>query len=240
MASSKSDNSKNLENPPKPRPIRSYVIRSGRFTDSQRKAIDDYWDDYVVEYSPQPFALDLLLPASSELVVEIGFGMGDSLLVMAQQNPESNFIGIEVHRPGVGKLLHGIKAHELSNLRVVCHDANEVMQNCFANESIDKILILFPDPWPKKRHNKRRLVQTEFIEMLSSKLKCGGLLHLATDWEAYAEHMLTVLESVDRLENRNGPGRFWEQAIRPATKFELRGKRLGHGVWDLLFGKKNQ
>ena len=219
------------------RPIRSYVIRSGRLTDAQRKAINQHWPHYVIDYKAQPLALQSLFPVASELLVEIGFGMGDSLLEMARNNPTSNFIGIEVHRPGIGKLLHGITEYGLSNLKVICHDATEVLENCFENESIDKILMLFPDPWPKKRHNKRRLIQGDFVDLLVRKLKCGGRLHLATDWEPYAEQMMSTLENVTALGNQNGPGRFWDQPERPVTKFEQRGQRLGHDVWDLLFAK---
>lgn len=163
--------------------------------------------------------------------------MGDSLLEMARLNPDSNFIGVEVHQPGVGKLLHGIAEQKLSNLKIICHDAKEVFEYCFGNESIDKLQIFFPDPWPKKRHNKRRLVQTDFIQQLVEKLKPGGEIHLATDWQAYAEHMMEVMEAITGLNNANGAGNYWPDPDRPSTKFETRGIRLGHGVWDLLFRK---
>lgn len=219
------------------RPIRSYVIRAGRLTDSQRKALELYWSDYVVDYQANPLDLKSLFPPRPKLVVEIGFGMGDSLLEMARSEQDSNFIGIDVHRPGVGKLLHGIAEHGLDNLKVVCHDAREVMQNCLPDASIDKLLILFPDPWPKKRHNKRRLVQQEFMQLAAQKLKPGGVIHLATDWEAYAEQMMEVMENIESVNNSMGTGAYWQQAQRPATKFERRGQCLGHGVWDLLFEK---
>ena len=184
--------------------------------------------------------LNALFSAQARLVVEIGFGMGDSLLEMAKSDPQSNFLGIEVHRPGIGKLLHGIAQHKLTNLKVICHDAREVIDQCFTEESIDRLLLFFPDPWPKLRHNKRRLVQTPFIELVALKLKPGAELHLATDWQAYAEHMMEVMEGITTLGNRMGPARYWEQAERPATKFERRGERLGHGVWDLLFVKADK
>lgn len=219
------------------RPIRSYVIRSGRLTDSQRKALENYSQQHVIEYLGEPIQLDSVFPKKSRLVVEIGFGMGDSLLEMARLNPDSNFIGIEVHLPGVGKLLHGIVEHKLSNLKIICHDAKDVFEHCFADESIDRLQIFFPDPWPKKRHNKRRLIQTDFIEQLLAKLKPGAEIHLATDWQAYAEHMMEVMEGIPGLRNVNGSNTYWADPDRPDTKFERRGKRLGHGVWDLLFGK---
>jgi tRNA (guanine-N7-)-methyltransferase len=161
--------------------------------------------------------------------------MGDSLLEMAQQDPTANFLGIEVHRPGVGKLLHGITEHQVKNLKIICHDATEVIADCFPEQSIDNILVFFPDPWPKKRHHKRRIIQPGFVSLLSSRLKQGGHLHLATDWEQYAEHMMEVLEQETTLSNAFGKGKYYEDPARPQTKFENRGRRLGHGVWDLLF-----
>lgn len=225
-----SDNSK--------RPIRSYVIRSGRLTDSQRRAIEDHWSDYVIDYSSAKLDWTTHFDQQKPLTVEIGFGMGDSLLEMASAETDRNFLGIEVHKPGVGKLIHGAQQAELSNLKLMCHDAVEVLEHCFEKESIERVLIFFPDPWHKKRHNKRRLIQPEFVSLLSSKLKPGGQLHLATDWEPYAEHMLEVLEQDSTFENQCGVGQYWEQPARPPTKFERRGKRLGHGVWDLLYQKK--
>ena len=219
------------------RPIRSYVIRSGRLTDSQRHALDNYAQDYLIEFDGGLLKLDHLFPRDSRLIVEIGFGMGDSLLEMAKQDPDSNFLGIEVHPPGVGKLLQGIANEKLSNLKIVCHDAKDVIEHCIEDGAIEKILIFFPDPWPKKRHNKRRLVQTEFIEMILTKLKVDGEVHLATDWQAYAEHMMEVMQGIEGLRNANGDNNYWPSPDRPTTKFENRGIRLGHGVWDLLFRK---
>jgi len=190
--------------------------------------------DYVLEYSGQPLQLPF---ASGPLTVEIGFGMGDSLRQMARDNPDMNFLGIEVHRPGIGKLLHGIAEDQLENLRIVCHDAIEVLRDGLGASSIDRILILFPDPWHKKRHHKRRLIQPDFARLLTSRLRPGGELHLATDWEPYAEHMLEVLEAEPGLENVNGAGEFWQQPLRPETKFERRGEKLGHDVHDLLYCK---
>lgn len=219
------------------RPVRSFVIRSGRLTDAQRKAIASHWDTHVIPTAEQHLPLSELFPHAGKLVVEIGFGMGDSLLEMASQAPETNFIGIEVHRPGVGKLLHGIAERELTNLKIICRDATEVLAQCLPPESIDRILIFFPDPWPKKKHHKRRLVQPEFMALLRERLKPGGQIHLATDWQEYAEYMLEVMEAVPGLRNSQGQGQYWAEPQRPGTKFERRGKRLGHGVWDLLYVK---
>ena len=217
-------------------PVRSFVIRAGRLTTSQRKAIEQHWQDFVVDYQPQLLDLPSLFPNPAPLTVEIGFGMGDSLLEMAIANPERNYLGIEVHKPGVGKLLHGIAANEVNNLRIICHDAIEVLTHCLATESIDRLLLLFPDPWHKKKHHKRRIVQPAFIELVRSRLQAKGTFHLATDWQPYAEHMLEVLEE-SALTNTQGKGAYWKNPERPETKFERRGQRLGHGVWDLLYQK---
>jgi len=217
------------------RPIRSFVIRGGRLTHSQRRALENFWQEFGVDYpsgivnSPQTFS------NQAELVVEIGFGMGDSLLQMATDNPHLNYIGIEVHKPGIGKLLQGLAERQLTNVKIICHDAKEILAHSFADQSIEKIQIFFPDPWPKKRHHKRRLIQTEFTQLLVQKLKPNGQIHLATDWQEYADHMLEVLTAEQQLNNAAGAGQFWQQKQRPITKFERRGQRFGHGVWDLLF-----
>ena len=171
------------------------------------------------------------------LTVEIGFGMGDSLLKMAQQQPQLNFLGIEVHKPGIGKVMQHAKLAGLGNLKLMCHDAVEVLEHCIGADSIDRFLVLFPDPWHKKRHHKRRLVQPGFVSLLASRLVRGCHVHLATDWEPYAGQMMDVLEQEARLRNCLGSGHYWTDPDRPATRFELRGRRLGHGVWDLLFEK---
>ena len=229
-----SDNSAKQEH----RPIRSYVIRASRYTDAQKVAIDQHWDDYVIAYEPRLFPTEELFGNSNPLTAEIGFGMGDSLLEMAAANPQINFLGIEVHKPGVGKLLHGVVEQNLSNVKVFCHDAKEILAHCLPPASIARLLIFFPDPWHKKRHNKRRLVQTDFITQQLPLLADGGRIHLATDWEPYAEHMVEAMEAVEGIENLNGAGQFWQQPDRPETKFERRGIRLGHGVWDLLYEKR--
>ena len=217
------------------RRIKSFVIRAGRFTDSQKQAVADYWSDYVVDYEGALFDLPSLFGNDNPVVLEIGFGMGDSLLQMAQQNPSLNYLGIEVHKPGIGKLLAGIARDGVQNIRIVCHDAVEVLQCAIAPESLEKVLVFFPDPWPKKRHHKRRLVQPDFMGLVCSRLRKGATVHLATDWQNYAEWMMEVLEGLDEAENCNGPGHYWEKPDRPETKFERRGLRLGHGVWDLLY-----
>ncbi len=228
-----------IDTPPTkaPRPIRSYVIRGGRLTASQRKAIDAHWKDYVIEYQEQILELESVFQNKSDLVLEIGFGMGDSLLEMATSTPSKNFLGVEVHKPGIGKLLQGISRNGLINLRVISHDAKEVLLNCLKDESLCKIQIFFPDPWHKKRHYKRRLIQDDFVTLLARRLKSGGELHLATDWEPYAEHMLEVLDRCESLQNKNGIGQYSAIGDRPVTKFEKRGKKLGHGVRDLLYYK---
>lgn len=222
---------------PARRPIRSFVIRSGRLTDSQRKAIADHWQEFVIPATDALLDLPALFPRPGRLVIEIGFGMGDSLLAMARQEPATNFIGIEVHQPGIGKLLHGIAEQQLQNLKIICRDATEVLARCIPPATIDRIQIFFPDPWPKKKHQKRRIVQPEFMALLQERLKPGGQIHLATDWEEYAQYMLEVMEAVPGMHNHEGAGNFWEHPLRPGTKFETRGKRLGHGVWDLLYVK---
>lgn len=222
------------------RPIRSFVIRSGRLTHGQRRSLSNYWTDYGIDYQKMTLNLEQLFSNQAEIVVEIGFGMGDSLLQMATENPQINFIGIEVHKPGVGKLLQGLADRQLSNVKIICHDAREVLECNFSDQSIEKIQIFFPDPWPKKRHHKRRLIQAAFTKLLTQKLKPNGQLHLATDSQEYAEHMLEVLTAEPQLHNTAKSGQYWlNQKERPTTKFERRGRRVGHGVWDLLFNKQS-
>jgi len=170
-------------------------------------------------------------------VMEIGFGMGDSLLQMARANPEKDFIGIEVHKPGVGRLLHEIAENQISNLRIYCHDAKEVLRDCIDEQSLDCVQIFFPDPWHKKKHNKRRLVQLPFIQALRPKLKIGGTVHMATDWVPYAEHMMEVMGTAEHFHNTAGPDQYSIGTDRPLTKFEKRGQRLGHVVNDLVFAR---
>jgi len=219
------------------RPVRSYVIRSGRLTSGQRRAIERHSQPYVIDFESKPLALDAMFPEAQPVTVEIGFGSGDSLLQMAREQPQVNFLGIDVYKPGLGRLLQGIVGHRLENVRLICHDAVEVFADNIADASVDRVLMLFPDPWPRKRHHKRRLVQADFMKLVSRRLKAGGEVHLATDWPPYLEHMIEVMEQVPGLANRFGPARCWENPARPLTRFELRGRRLGHEVRDLLYRK---
>ena len=218
------------------RRIRSYVLRTGRMTPGQQRAFDENWSRWGLEHSDGTLDFDQAFGRPGPRVLEIGFGMGQSLVTMAAAAPGKNFIGIEVHKPGVGRLLHSMVDEGVDNIRVYCHDAVEVLRDCIADESLDTVQIFFPDPWHKKRHHKRRLIQPEFIAHLTRKLRPGGILHLATDWENYAQQMMEVLSAVQCLGNTCPAGEYAPRPQhRPLTKFELRGERLGHGVWDLLF-----
>ncbi|MDP2092034.1 MAG: tRNA (guanosine(46)-N7)-methyltransferase TrmB [Pseudohongiella sp.] len=217
------------------RPLRSYVIRSGRQTVAQQEAIEKHWSTYVIEDHLSPLNAEVVFGRHAPLVLEIGFGMGDSLAEMAINNPDKNYIGIEVHRAGVGKLINYIESSKLSNLRIYCFDAVEILAKCIPDHSLDLVQIFFPDPWHKKKHQKRRLIQTAFVQDLLKKLKPGGRIHLATDWQHYAEQMMDVLSGIDLLSNTAGKGQYAQNTGRPETKFERRGNRLGHGVWDLMF-----
>lgn len=204
-------------------------------TEGQQRGFDEGWPRWGIDYRPELLDFDALFGGPGERVLEIGFGMGQSLIDMAAARPSTQYLGVEVHRPGVGRLLHGVLEQELNNVRAMCHDAVEVLEHCIAPNSLQRIQIFFPDPWHKKRHNKRRLIQPAFTELLASRLSPAGVLHLATDWEPYAEHMLEVLEG-SSLENCVSDGAYAPRPEeRPLTKFELRGQRLGHGVWDLLY-----
>ncbi len=225
-----------MSDPRQARPIRSYVLRTGRMTPGQQRAFDDHWSRWGLEHADGALDFERASGRGGPRVLEIGFGMGQSLVAMAAAAPATNFIGVEVHRPGVGRLLHSMADQDVDNIRVYCHDAVEVLRDCISPDSLDGIQIFFPDPWHKKRHHKRRLIQPPFVELLVSRLAPGGLLHLATDWENYAEQMLEVLSACAALRNEAGPGRYSPRPdSRPLTKFEQRGERLGHGVWDLLF-----
>lgn len=220
----------------KHRPIRSYVLRTGRMTPGQERAFEENWERWGLEHTAGALDYDAVFGRPGPRVLEIGFGMGASLVEMASAAPDSNFIGIEVHKPGVGRLLHSMVDAGVDNIRVYCHDAVEVLRDCIADESLDTVQIFFPDPWHKKRHHKRRLIQPGFVAQLTRKLKPGGSLHLATDWENYAEQMMEVLSAAEGLTNACGEGAYAPRPEhRPLTKFELRGERLGHGVWDLVF-----
>jgi tRNA (guanine-N7-)-methyltransferase len=219
-----------------PRSIRSFVTRSGRITGAQERALEALWPKYGVEFATQPLEPGALFGREAPLSIEIGFGNGENLLALACAHPARNFLGIEVHRPGVGRLLLGLEERQLRNARVICHDAVEVLERQIAPESVDELLILFPDPWPKKRHHKRRLIQRPFAELLSSRLAPGGLLRLATDWQPYALQMLETLAPIPGLTNLAADGAFVPRPPeRAPTRFERRGERLGHQVWDLAF-----
>ena len=218
--------------------IRSYVVRAGRMTDAQRSAFETLWPQYGLTLEDGPIDTDALFARRGTKVLEIGFGMGDSLLQMAAAEPETDFIGIEVHPPGIGTLMIGAQAQGIENLRVYLADANDVLNECFAAGSIDRLQLYFPDPWHKKKHNKRRIVQPQFVQQVREKLRPGGVLHMATDWQHYAEQMLETLDEAEGFSNTAGVGQYAPRPdYRPLTKFEKRGERLGHGVWDLIYQK---
>jgi tRNA (guanine-N7-)-methyltransferase len=218
--------------------IRSFVVRAGRMTEGQRNAFEASWPYYGLQLDDGPIDAEKIFGRVAPLVVEIGFGMGDSLLEMVSAEPDKDFIGIEVHTPGVGRLINIARLEELPNLRVYLADANDVLKECIQPDSVHRLQLYFPDPWHKKKHNKRRIVQPEFIQLIREKLKPEGILHMATDWEHYAEQMLEVLEEASGFNNCIGEQQYSERPeYRPLTKFEKRGERLGHGVWDLLYSK---
>lgn len=218
------------------RTIRSFVRREGRLTPGQERALDKLWPDFGIDEGTESLNLDVLFGRDAPKVLEIGFGNGASLAEMAKQQPDHDFIGVEVHRPGVGQLLKSIETEALSNVRVACTDAVELLKSRVPDKSLDRVQIYFPDPWHKKRHNKRRIIQPAFVSLLTDKLKHGGHLHLATDWQDYAEQMLVDVSDNERFKNCSHNGDYIERPdYRPLTKFEQRGHRLGHGVWDLLF-----
>jgi tRNA (guanine-N7-)-methyltransferase len=226
---------KNVEHP---RSVRSFVLRGGRITIAQRRALEDHWARYGIE-SGDALDLDDIFGRRARRIVEIGFGRGENLLALAATSPDTDFLGIEVHRAGIGKLLLEATALDLKNLRVICRDAVEVLGGQLQDSSVDELLIFFPDPWPKKRHYKRRLIQDEFVELAARRLRPGGTLRVATDWQNYAEQMLDVLSRSSLLENDDPAGGFCPRsATRPLTHFERRGARLGHSVWDLAFSRK--
>jgi len=218
--------------------IKSFVLRTGRVSNRQQMALDNWVQDYSLPLDQIPWDIPALFGREAKTIVEIGFGMGTSLFNMAQQAPDTNFIGIEVHLAGVGSLAADIHDHDLQNLRLVAHDAVEVFQQQIAPQSLDGVQIFFPDPWHKKRHNKRRLIQPDFVRMVAERLKPGAFLHCATDWQDYADHMMSILSAEATLCNIQPAGQFAPRPdSRPLTKFEQRGQRLGHGVWDLMFQK---
>ncbi len=218
------------------RRIRSFVRREGRLSSRQSRALEQLWPQYGVDYTAEPLDLSTLFGREAKVVVEIGFGMGASFVAMAKAAPEQNFLGIEVHRPGVGACLADVADEGVTNIRVMEHDAVEVMLNMLGENSIDRLQLFFPDPWHKKRHHKRRIVQPDFVQQIRRVLKPGGVFHMATDWENYAEHMMEVMLAAPGFQNQHSETGYAPRPdYRPLTKFEKRGQRLGHGVWDLLF-----
>jgi len=227
-----------MTNPESPArtPIRSFVLRSGRLGPGQQRALQDHGPRFLLPFAPQLADWDAAFGRQAPRVLEIGFGMGDATAQVAAAAPERDFIGVEVHPPGVGALLKHIGEQQLTNIRIVRHDAVEVLQQMVAPASLAGVHVWFPDPWHKKRHNKRRLIQPALVALLASRLAPGGYLHCATDWQPYAEQMLEVLSAEPLLQNQAqayAPRPDW----RPLTKFENRGLKLGHGVWDLLFSR---
>ena len=223
---------------PTERRIRSFVTRAGRLSPAQARALETLGPRFCLPYQKAQLDLEAAFGRAAPTILEIGFGMGDTTATIAAGMPDKNFLGVEVHTPGVGSLLKLIGEQGLQNLRLIQHDAVEVVSHMLAPQSLAGVHIFFPDPWHKARHNKRRLVQPAFVALLASRLAPGGYLHCATDWEDYAQQMLEVLGAEPALEN-TAPGHAPRPSYRPVTKFENRGLRLGHGVWDLVFRKRD-
>jgi len=218
-------------------PIRSYVLRQGRFSPGQQRAYAELLPRFGISYEAKPVDLDQAFGRHAPVVVEVGSGMGETTARIAAENPATDYLAIEVHAPGVGSLLRQVEEAGLTNVRVVRHDAVEVLRDMVAPGSLAGIHVFFPDPWPKKRHHKRRLLQPDFAALAASRLAPGGVLHVATDWQEYADHVLAVLSATPGLANTVdafAP----RPATRPQTKFEKRGIKLGHGVWDIIFRKR--
>ncbi|MBL4607804.1 MAG: tRNA (guanosine(46)-N7)-methyltransferase TrmB [Pseudomonadales bacterium] len=222
------------------RPIRSFVLRQGRVTESQRRALEQHWENYGLSIADGMFEAETQFGRLAPLVLEIGFGNGRSLIEMMEHEPEKDFIGIEVHSPGVGSLISGAQQGGLRNLKVYREDAIEVLKQVIPDESLSRVQLFFPDPWHKKKHHKRRIVQPSFAALLRQKLKPGGIFHMATDWQNYAEHMREVMDVAPGYVNLAGAeGYIPRPSCRPLTKFEQRGHRLGHGVWDMMYERRD-
>lgn len=222
----------------KDKSIRSFVIRAGRMTDGQRKAFEIAWKEFGLSLFDGAINPEEIFNRQAPLVVEVGFGMGDSLLEMCKNEPDKNFIGIEVHPPGVGRLINNAYKENISNLKVYMADANDVLTDCIPQQSVDRLQVFFPDPWHKKKHNKRRIIQTPFIKTTLPKLKINGCYHFATDWQEYAEAMIEVVNLEPTIVNTSTDGDYCDRPEhRPITKFERRGENLGHGVWDIIYKK---
>ena len=232
----KTDQMKDQQSSNITRRIKSFVLRQGRLSAAQQNAIDTQWPKFGLTVSDELLDLTEVFGRDAPTIVEIGFGMGKSLAEMAEANPQKNYIGIEVHRPGIGALLKLVEEKGLTNVRVYNHDAIEVLEKCIPKDALAGVYLFFPDPWHKKRHNKRRIVQPGFVKTIASHLKPGGQFHMATDWEDYALHMMEVMNEADNYVNISGKVQYTPRPeYRPLTKFEARGHSLGHGVWDLIF-----
>jgi tRNA (guanine-N7-)-methyltransferase len=231
------DNSNREDSTPEyMRRIRSFVLREGRMTPAQQRAFDTLWSRFGISYRGTPHDFAATFGRHAPLVLEIGFGNGEALAWASEHDLARDFLGVEVHGPGVGRLMNALAARDADNVRLYKHDAVEVLEHEIAPGTLAEVRIWFPDPWHKKRHNKRRLIQPEFVALLASRMAPNGLLHLATDWQAYAEHMLEVMEAAPAWRNQLGPGQYAEKPEwRIETHFERRGLKLGHGVWDLLY-----
>lgn len=219
------------------RHIRSYVLRQGRVSNAQQRAFDTLLPQFGIPYATQAVDLDHVFGRHGTRVLEIGFGMGETTAIIAAQHPGNDYLGIEVHTPGVGALLKTIAEQNLTNVRIVQHDAVEVLNHMIAPQTFDAVHIFFPDPWPKKRHHKRRLIQPPLVSLLCDRIKPGAYLHVATDWQEYAEQILDVMKQEPQLEN-TAADYAPRPAYRPQTKFESRGLKLGHGVWDVIFRRR--
>jgi len=221
------------------KPVRSYVLRGGRITRAQKRALDDLMPRWGLPFTPAPLDLDAIFGRYRPRVLEIGFGDGATLVELARMRPDTDFLGVEVHPPGIGHCLLAIDAGGITNVRLIAHDAVEVLDRQLATASLDEVLLYFPDPWPKKRHHKRRIVQPSFAALVADRLKPGGTFHLATDWEPYALQMLEVLDAEPRFANAATGGRWIEEpAARGPTRFERRGRRLGHDVFNLEYRRR--
>ena len=215
-------------------PIRSYVLRQGRFSRGQQRAYESLLPRFGVPFAPAPLDFAATFGRTAPVIAEIGFGMGETTARIAAEHPDVDYLAMEVHSPGVGSLLKQVEEQGITNVRIVAHDAVEVMREMIPADSLAGIHIFFPDPWPKKRHHKRRLVQPEFAALAASRLRRGGYIHVATDWQEYAEHVLQVLSATPGLAN-TAEAFAPRPTTRPETKFERRGLKLGHGVWDIVF-----
>jgi tRNA (guanine-N7-)-methyltransferase len=223
------------------RPIRSFVLRAGRITAGQERALRELWPAYGLTLGDAPLDLDAIFGRSAPRCLEIGFGTGELLATLAAANPQVDYLGVEVHRSGVGRLLLQVEQAHLTNVRVLCHDAVEVLNIGIRDEALAEVMIFFPDPWHKKRHHKRRLIDSPLIATVASKLHAGGVLRLATDWQPYAERMLEVGNANPDLVSLSADGTYVPRpAFRPPTRFERRGAKLGHGVWDLAYEKRKR